>query len=540
MKDKDRSELGQYVRKNKLNQDAARLWQTIVGRTKGGYNPIMGPYHEFAKLDDKEFATKGREIATRIAANTDKKKQVNPIIANMFRGVYPTSMAHVANIYGRAMATVEARWEEAVARNPNVTKLADANMEAIRILPFPNINKADDPFDAIRRVIPRNLQGKETRLRANISELEGSHPGAPARAMVINDADKPRDSYVFIRGEASSKGAAVPRRYLEILGGAKQAPFHDGSGRLELAKSIASKDNPLTARVMVNRIWMHHFGDGFVLTPDDFGTQSTPPSNPELLDYLASSFMENGWSIKAMHKQIMLSNTYQQSSENNPQYAQIDPYNRLLWRANIRRLEFEALRDSLLAMAGKLDTTIGGKPVNIMSEPYSTRRTIYGYIDRSKVPEVMNNFDFANPDITTGKRYDTIVPQQSLFMMNSPLVVEQARRIVERPDFTAISDDEERIEMLYELLFQRLPSATEVKLGLAFLSGTPVKDIMPVVASKEQVAQADAKAKAKAKAKKGMMNAARPAATTEPRKSLGAWDKYAHALLQTNEASFVN
>jgi hypothetical protein len=540
LKDKDRSELGQYVRKNKLNQDAARLWQTIVGRTKGGYNPIMGPYHEFAKLDDKEFATKGREIATRIAANTDKKKQVNPIIANMFRGVYPTSMAQVANIYGRAMATVEARWEEAVARNPNVTKLADANLEAIRILPFPNINKADDPFDAIRRVIPRNLQGKETRLRANISELEGSHPGAPARAMVINDADKPRDSYVFIRGEASSKGAAVPRRYLEILGGAKQAPFHDGSGRLELAKSIASKDNPLTARVMVNRIWMHHFGDGFVLTPDDFGTQSTPPSNPELLDYLASSFMENGWSIKAMHKQIMLSNTYQQSSENNPQYAQIDPYNRLLWRANIRRLEFEALRDSLLAMAGKLDTTIGGKPVNIMSEPYSTRRTIYGYIDRSKVPEVMNNFDFANPDITTGKRYDTIVPQQSLFMMNSPLVVEQARRIVERPDFTAISDDEERIEMLYELLFQRLPSATEVKLGLAFLSGTPVKDIMPVVASKEQVAQADAKAKAKAKAKKGMMNAARPAATTEPRKSLGAWDKYAHALLQTNEASFVN
>jgi hypothetical protein len=525
-----------------LNQDAARLWQNIVNRTKGGYNPVMGPYHEFAKLDDKEFATKAREIATRIAANTDKRKQVNPVIANMFRGVYPTSMAHVANIYGRAMATVEARWQETVARNPNATKLADANMEAIRVLPFPGINRGEDPMEAMRRAIPRNLQAKEVRLRANISELEGSHPGAPARAMVINDADKPRDSYVFIRGEANSKGAAVPRRYLEIFAGGKPEAFHDGSGRLELAKSIASKDNPLTARVMVNRIWMHHFGDGFVLSPDDFGTQSTPPSNPELLDYLASSFMENGWSIKTMHKQIMLSNTYQQSSENNPQYAQIDPYNRLLWRANIRRLEFEALRDSLLAMAGKLDTSIGGKPVNIMSEPYSTRRTIYGYIDRSRVPEVMNNFDFANPDITTGKRYDTIVPQQSLFMMNSPLVVEQARRIVERPEFTALSDDEERIEMLYELIFQRLPSPTEVKLGMAFLTGTPVNDIMPVVASKEQMAQAEvkAKAKAKAKAKQGMMNTPRPAAAPAPRKSLGAWDKYAHALLQTNEASFVN
>ena len=538
IKDKDRSELGQYIRKNKLNQDAARLWQNILGRTRGGYNAVMGPYHEFAKLSDKEFASKSKEIATRIAANADKKRQVNPMVANMFRGVYPTSMAQVAGMYGRLFTTVEASWEQTVARNPNATKLADANMEAIRTLPFPGINRGEDPMEAMRRVIPRNLQGKETRLRADISELEGSHPGAPARAMVINDSDRPKDSYVFIRGEANSKGAAVQRRYLEIFGGAKE-PFKDGSGRLELAKSIASKDNPLTARVMVNRIWMHHFGDGFVLTPDDFGTQSTPPSNQELMDYLASSFMENGWSVKALHRQIMLSNTYQQSSENNPQYAQIDPYNRLLWRANIRRLEFEALRDSLLAMSGKLDKSIGGKPVNLLSEPYSVRRTVYGYIDRAKVPEVMNNFDFANPDITTGRRYDTIVPQQSLFMMNSPLVVEQARRIVERPDFTSLNDDEERIEMLYEIIFQRVPSQTEVKLGLAFLSGTPVNDVVPVVASAQQVAQANANAKAKAKAKRAPMSNSATASTT-PRKSLGAWDKYAHALLQTNEASFVN
>ncbi len=534
-KGKPQSEVGALVRKHKLNQEAARLWQNIL-RGRRNNDPVMGPYQEFAKLSDKEFATKSKEISTRIAANADKRRPINPFIANQFRGVYPQSMAQVAGIYGRAFATVEARWQEVSARNPKAKALPDANQEAVRMAIIPGARNNEDPLDALRRALPRNLQGRETRLRSAISQLEGSHPGAPARAMVINDAATPRDSYVFIRGEAGSRGPVVPRRYLEIFSEGKK-PFTDGSGRLELAKSIASKDNPLTARVAVNRIWMHHFGDGFVLTPDDFGTQSTPPSHPELLDYLAGDFMANGWSVKALHKKIMMTYAYQQSSENNAQFAQQDPYNRLLWRANIRRLEFEALRDSLLAMGDKLDKTMGGKPVNLMAEPYSTRRTVYGYIDRAKLPEVMNNFDFANPDITTGKRYETIVPQQSLFMMNSPLVVEQARNLTERKDFKVLNEDEDRIKLLYELIFQRLPSETEIKLGLAFLNSTPEKDLVPVVASVQEVAQANPKAKGKAKGK-GMDRqtpAAKPA-----QKALGAWDKYAHALLQTNEATFVN
>src|SRR6516225_6444719 len=184
---------------------------------------------------------------------------------------------------------------------------------------------------------------------------------------------------------------------------------------------------------------------------------SEPPSNPELLDYLASRMVEDGWSIKKMHRLIMLSSVYQESSANNPRFAQIDPDNRLLWRANIRRLEFEALRDSLLAIGGDLDSTMYGRPVDIESEPFSTRRTIYGVVDRSDIADVLVNFDFANPDMPTGRRHETTVPQQALFLMNSPLVIEQAKRLVTLPEFQSCSDDESKIDFLYQRIYQRLP-----------------------------------------------------------------------------------
>ncbi len=319
----------------------------------------------------------------------------------------------------------------------------------------------------------KEIKQKEGQLRRDIVNLETTHPGSPPRAMVLEDSPRPSDSPVFLRGEAENRGEIAPRRFLEILSGPYRPIYKNGSGRLELAAAIVSTNNPLTARVMVNRIWLHHFGEGIVTTPDDFGNQSAPPSHPELLDYLAARFMEDGWSIKKMHRLIMLSHVYQESSENNPHYAQQDPNNRLLWRANIRRLEFEAVRDSLLAMGGKLNLTMGGHPVNLGATPYSTRRTVYGYVDRRNLPEVFNQFDFANPDITTGKRYETIVPQQALFMMNSPLVVEQARNMVNRSDFRDATGPEARIRMLCDIIYQREPTPTEISLGLNFLKDSP-------------------------------------------------------------------
>ena len=257
------------------------------------------------------------------------------------------------------------------------------------------------------------------------------------------------------------------------------------------------------------------------------------------MDYLATRFIQEGWSIKKMHRLIMLSSVYRESSDNNPRYAQQDPNNRLLWRANIRRLEFEAVRDSLLAMGGKLDLTMGGHAVNLGATPYSTRRTIYGYVDRRNLPEVFNQFDFANPDIETGKRYETIVPQQALFMMNSPLVVEQARSLVNRTDFKNTVGAKERIKLLYDIIYQREPTEVELQLGLEFLTEAPPPE-RPDAAAPVRFDLAERQKEKKQNGKKGgqaMSLATIPPGGLMP---VGAWAKYAHALLQANEAMFIN
>jgi len=397
----------------------------------------------------------------------------------------------------------------------------------------------------------KELQKQAQQLTVQGDRLDMTHPGAPARAMAVQDSERPKDSPVYIRGEKDNKGDLVPRRYLEVFRTPNAPAFKYGSGRLELAYSIANKNNPLTARVMVNRVWQHHFGEGFVLTPDDFGTMSTPPSHPELLDYLSTYFTDNNWSLKKLHKHILLSATYQQSSSDNPRYAQTDPFNRLLWRQNVRRLEFEPLRDSILAMASALDRTMGGRPVNLgggggdnagkdkkgggalrPAGSYSMRRTLYGFIDRANVAEVLNHFDFAQPEMPNGKRYQTIVPQQALFLMNNSLVIEQARKIVERTDFKSVEDDEKRIAFLYSLIYQRPPTGQEVQLGLAFFEESPAAG-----ANAPAAKPAGPAAPVKVAAAKKFQPAARPVFTPRP---LSAWAEYAHALILANEFTFVN
>jgi hypothetical protein len=418
----------------------------------------------------------------------------------------------------------------------------------------PNFRKGD----AQKR---RELLRERNQLQNQIDALELTHPGAPPRAHVLVDNDNPKDSPVFVRGEADNKGEIVPRRFLECLAGPNRKPYTQGSGRLELAHAIASKTNRLTARVMVNRIWQHHFGVGLVTTPDDFGAMGSPPSHPELLDFLAAYFMEHGWSIKAMHRLILSSETYQQSSDNNPRHAQIDPFNRLLWRQNLRRLEFEPFRDALLALGGKLDTNLYGKPVPlamakgrnfraaVVLEPshrpqdigYTTRRTIYGYIDREDLPEVFNHFDFANPEMSNGRRYETTVPQQALYVMNSPLVVEQARNVVERPDVTACATEEDKIKRLYNIIYQRLPGADELRLGHEFLAdaATPEDQSPTAVASQPiRLGRDRPRFQEQARAKREAFVTARRAGVRNV-SPLSAWAEYAHALLLANEAAFV-
>jgi hypothetical protein len=384
----------------------------------------------------------------------------------------------------------------------------------------------------------KELRKDTAKLRRQIAQLELTDPGSPPCATVLYDTTKPHDSPVFIRGEAENKGEMAPRRFLEILSGPYRAPYRYGSGRLELAQSIINPANPLTARVLVNRVWLHHFGQGIVITPDDFGNQSDPPSHPELLDYLAARFMQEGWSIKKLHRLILLSSTYQQSSANNPRYAQVDPGNRLLWRANIQRLEFEEIRDSILAIGGQLDLTIGGRPVPLAAGPggFSHRRTLYGTVDRRNLPEIYSQFDFANPDITTGKRYNTTVPQQALFMMNNPLVVELGRRLVNQPGFRDVVGEEGKIKFLYERIYQREPTEVEIKLGLDFVEESPAPDQI-TDASREKLKEQREERQKPQKGGRAMSMASLGPAQLRP---IGSWVKYAHALLQANEAIFIN
>jgi Protein of unknown function (DUF1553)/Protein of unknown function (DUF1549) len=252
------------------------------------------------------------------------------------------------------------------------------------------------------------------------------------------DVDKPNDQVVFLRGNSGNPGPHVDRRFLSVLSpDNKPLPFKQGSGRHELAKAIASRTNPLTARVWVNRVWDHLFGRGIVDTPSDFGSRGTPPTHPELLDTLACQFMDDGWSTKKLIREIVLSATYRQASDTRADCAAIDPDNRLLWRASRRRLDLEALRDSLLVAAGQLDQKTGGPSVSLTDAPFSNRRAVYGYIERQNLPAFFRTFDFANPNTHTADRPQTTAPQQALFLMNSPFAIDQAAHLATRSDRVA-------------------------------------------------------------------------------------------------------
>lgn len=355
------------------------------------------------------------------------------------------------------------------------------------------------PREALKGLLDRADREKSKELSNKIDALNAG-PLAPPRAMAM--ADGPLvDPRVFKRGNAGMPGEQVPRRFISVLAGGNPAPFKQGSGRLELAKAIASKENPLTARVMVNRVWLLHFGKAIVRTPGDFGMRGDQPTHPEMLDWLASRFVEDGWSLKKLHRRIMLSAAYQQVSDDAPKSALADPENRLVWRMNRRRLDFEATRDSLLSVADRLDVALGGRPVEITAQPFPRRRTVYSFIDRQNLPGVFRTFDFASPDTTSPQRYSTTVPQQALFLMNSPFVIEQARALVAQPPFKESPARAEQVQQLYTKVLARPAEPAEVESALRFL--------------------------------------ALPSEPSGPA-PLNQWEKFAQVLLETNEFAFVD
>jgi hypothetical protein len=346
-----------------------------------------------------------------------------------------------------------------------------------------------------------------------------------------------------------NEGEIVHRRFLEILSpDPKHRPvWTKGSGRLELAQAIADPRNPMTARVLVNRIWQQHFGAGFIGTPDDLGNMGGLPTHPELLDWLAGRFIAEGWSLKKLHRTILLSSTYQQSSQANPAGLAADPGNKLLWHYSLRRLDFEELYDSLLAISGTLDRTLGGRPVTPLSEGFGKRRALYFLIDRRNPPELLTQFDFPNPDTPSGRRFDTTVPQQALFLMNSPLVVETARKLTHRPEFNAFNRDEERVASLYLAIFQRPPTEQETDLAIRYIRANPSgagleppPETPAMKTARERMREQRQAQRAALAGKLGAVDARPIGSTIEHGGPIDAWTKLAQALFQTNEALFVN
>ncbi|MDC0920862.1 DUF1549 and DUF1553 domain-containing protein [Opitutales bacterium] len=310
-------------------------------------------------------------------------------------------------------------------------------------------------------------------LRKKVASHEATHPGAPPRAMSLMDKEKIQEPYVFLRGTLGARGDRVPRRFPVALSpiGVDRKNYTKGSGRLELSESILDPSNPLTSRVMVNRIWKHLFGKGIVRTPSDFGLMGKSPTHPEILDHLAQSFMVNDWSIKKMIRSIVLSKTYRQKTRKLPAK---DPDNLYLSSMNRKRLNFEAMRDGMLQVSGELDFTMHGPSQKLHSKPYSKRRAVYGYIDRQNISPTLNSFDFANPNIHAPQRVETTVPQQALFAFNHPFVIERSATLAKKAFDSKTTSPSSQVEFLYRQILSRDPRQDESKLSVEFI-GTDAK-----------------------------------------------------------------
>ncbi|MDZ4861625.1 MAG: DUF1553 domain-containing protein [Candidatus Hydrogenedentes bacterium] len=339
------------------------------------------------------------------------------------------------------------------------------------------VQRALDAENSPARILPSELESlleRETRVQLRqrglaIENHKSTHPGRPDHAMAVENTPVAFDPFVFVRGDPENKGANVPRQFLAVLSTDGQTPY-SGHGRLELARAIASRDNPLTARVLVNRVWMHLFGNPLAATPSDFGIQGEKPAHPELLDHLAWTFMEDGWSVKRLIRRIVLSSAYQQRSDEVHDGMAADPANSLIWRQNRRRLDFEAMRDTILKSARNLDLAGGGPPPDITRMPFANLRTVYGEVDRENLPAMYRIFDFAPPSSHSPNRFQTTVPQQGLFMMNSAFVAEQARLIASNVDASGKEPDG-RIADMYRAVLTRDPLPIELALANDFVDG---------------------------------------------------------------------
>ena len=538
-----------------LNPVMTQRWARHLEQSRKRHDSVLAPWHELARLAKqlesvrregeapaepsaraaspngaarqeprppkalatlKEFASRASELLAPWRTPANDAPRLNQVVVESLSKSPPQSLADAAQIYGRLLQEADQRWQRTLKEAPAATKLDEPEWEELRQLLMGMDSPLTLTMDDVEEFlfVDATTQKQLHEQQRLVTDWVGS-PGAAPHAMALEDERSPTDSHIFIRGNASNPGELAPRQFLAALTRGDRQPFQHGSGRLELARAIASADNPLTARVLVNRVWMNHFGTGMVRTPSDFGLRGERPTHPELLDHLASQFIANGWSLKQLHRQIMLSSTYQQQSANLAVDRQslaaarnTDPENALLWSMNRRRLDWESLRDALLAVSGQLDPKMSGPSVDLFAPPFSSRRSVYGFIDRQNLPSELRTFDFAPPDASSPQRHQTTVPQQALFLMNSPFLRQQVQHLGARPEVTRPASTGERIDAVHRLLFGRPATADEMSLGEKYLSSA-------TTATTERVPEG------------------------QPQ-FLSPWEEYLQALLLSNEFVFVD
>lgn len=466
----------QIFQKTDLLPTIVHRWETFLAQAKQRRDPVFTAWHRLvalADLADDEFARQARAVCEEL--QSADASEVHPLVAAAFRSP-PQTLQQVTEIYGKLFSEVRQTAESAQAEAASEPVAADTSIAAlIPVLYGPEspCEIPDEPIVEIERLMDTASCEQLWRLQSEV-ERWAIQSGQDRRARILVDRAVPVEPRVFRRGNPLLKDVQVPRHFLTLLSAGEPQPFTQGSGRLELAHKIIDPQNPLTARVLVNRVWGQYFGRPLVDSTSDFGLRAAPPSHPQLLDWLAARLVAEGWSLKELHRWIALSATFQQS-DSGPRDPQIlaraietDPDNRWLWRFKPRRLSMEEMRDSLIATTGELDLTLGGKPVELWQSPFPKRRTLYGVVDRQFLPGLLRVFDFANPDLHTAQRADTTAPQQALFFLNHPLVLEQTRTLAAALPDTATPA--ERVTALFHAVLRRDPTPTEVADATEFIA----------------------------------------------------------------------
>ena len=442
---------------------AVKHWRRFV-ENQSKEDPVFGLWSRLFALE----ATSIPSAYPKERENFQNLPQANRLVLDAFGDAHVQSMADAAEIYGTLLESIDTKWREALEADATIQRLPSDEEEAIRQKLYgpeaPATIRIDQAIDYL--TLDESVAIRKAYADIERAYLKEWHDAAP-RPMMMRDRDTILAAHVFRRGDPDQRSGPAPRSIPTALGGRTQTAITQGSGRLELAEAITDPQNPLTARVIVNRIWNWHFGRPLVKTPSDFGLRSQVPAQAELLDYLASQFLESGGSIKHLHRLILGSATWQQSSKDRAECRAIDPDNNFLWRMNRRRLSFETVRDSMLLVSGKLLDRPGGPPLKQSPQnPDNTTRTLYNYIDREDLDDVFRIFDFPSPDISSPHRTETNVPQQALFLLNSPFVLKQATTIMKAlPASSGKSssaiDFKENLRYLYQTIYQRNPTEEE-------------------------------------------------------------------------------